>query len=134
MEAFLIATQSLSACALHQQHLVMMNQNSIITNLSSDLKKLNNELIEIKLTNSQNMMQLSINLIDVASTPHVLSFINTKLMLDLIGSGVVYFYLTPALAVNFTFTLPSFKFLLIPIKSIIVGSIPSLKSNFTYLK
>ena len=124
MEAFLIATQSLSACALHQQHLVMMNQNSIITNLSSDLKKLNNELIEIKLTNSQNMMQLSINLIDVASTPHVLSFINTKLMLDLIGSGVVYF----------TFTLPSFKFLLIPIKSIIVGSIPSLKSNFTYLK
>ena len=112
VEAFLLSTQSMSAYALHQQHTVFMNQNNIITNLSNDLKKLNHELIEIKSINTQNTMQISTKMSDAVSTSNIPSFIDPKIILGLIGAGVVYFYVIPALSAKLA--LPSLKSLLIP--------------------
>ena len=112
VEAFLLSTQSMSAYALHQQHTVFMNQNNIITNLSNDLKKLNHELIEIKSINTQNTMQISTKMSDAVSTSNIPSFIDPKIILGLIGAGVVYFYVIPVLSAKLA--LPSLKSLLIP--------------------
>jgi len=127
VEAFLLLTQSMSAYALHQQHTVFMNQNNIITNLSNDLKKLNSELIEIKSINTQNTMQISTKMSDAVSISNIPSFIDPKIILGLIGAGVVYFYVIPALSAKLV--LPSLKSLLIPIKSGVVSLIPFIKEE-----
>ena len=127
-ESFLLSTQSFSAYTLHQQHSALMDQNKTITNLSSDLKKLKDELMEIKLSNTQATLQVSTKIEEAASTLNLPSFAtNPKVILGVIGTGVLYYYVMPALVAKLVF--PSLNTFLIPMKSAIVGCIPFLKKE-----
>ena len=126
-ESFLLSTQSFSAYTLHQQHSALMDQNKTITNLSSDLKKLKDELMEIKLPNTQATLQVSTKIEEAVSTLNLPSFTNPKVILGIIGTGVFYYYVLPALGAKLV--LPSLKSFLIPIKFAIVGFIPFIKKR-----
>jgi len=127
VEAFLLSTQSMSAYVLHQQYAVLLDQNNIITDLSSNLKKLNNELTEIKSINTQNTMQASTEMVDSVLTSNTSSFIDPKIILGIISTGVIYYYVIPVLTTKLI--IPSLKFLLIPIKSVVVSLTPFIKEE-----
>jgi len=105
VEAFLLSTQSMLAYVLHQQYAVLLDQNNIITDLSSNLKKLNNELTEIKSINTQNTMQASTEMVDSVLTSNISSFIDPKIILGIISTGVIYYYVIPVFnnKINYTF-------------------------------
>ena len=123
-EGLLLLSQTMSAYALHQQHNVLTNQNNIITNLSSDIKSLNMQLIEIK---SQNSMQVSAKMGSVMPTSAIPSFIDPRLVLGLIGTGVLYFYVVPSLSAKLALFPASLKSLLVPVKFALLSLVPFTK-------
>ena len=126
-EGFLLSTQTISAYTLHQQYSILTEQNTIIKNLSSDLGKLKDELAEVKLTSTQAALQVSSKVEGAVSTLSSPYFANPKIILGFIGTGVLYFYVIPALGAKLA--LPTLKTFLIPIKSAVVGLIPFIKEE-----
>ena len=122
-EGLLLLTQTMSAYALHQQHNVLTNQNNIITNLSSDIKSLNMQLLEIK---SQNTMQVSAKMGSVMPTSAIPS-IDPRLVLGVIGTGVLYFYVVPCVTAKLALFPSSLKSLLVPVKFALLSLVPFTK-------
>lgn len=130
VEAFLLSTQSMSALALHQQYNVVVDQSNQITCLSSDLRKISSELVALKATNINATPQATVKMSNGILSSDIFSFLDPKIILWIVGTGAVYYYVIPAL--TGALSLPSLKSFLIPVKSAIISIIPFMKEETTY--
>ena len=125
VEGMLLLTNAVSVSALHRQHNVLADQNSVIAKLSSDLDRVNQELFELK------TVKLDTGFVStkvVETKPLFLSsftsYLDPKILAGLVIAGVAY-YGTPYLLSKLT--LPSLKSILIPLKSTVVACLPFMK-------
>lgn len=124
VEALLLLTQTMSAYALHLQHNVVIEQSNFIEKLTNNLNNLNSKVIELETT-----QQTTTKIAHTSSTFKIPSFImDPKIILGVIGTGVIYFYIIPTLGAKIA-TIPSLKSLFIPLKSSVISLIPFLKEE-----
>lgn len=115
VEGLLILTNAVSVSALHSQHNTMVSQNEVIGKLSGDVSRLNDELVNMKITlqvagNSVTTPEITKSLLDIP-------YIDYRIIVGLAGIGLIWYGSTVALAKLSSLTLPSIKSLGAPLKA-----------------
>lgn len=130
VEGILLLTNGVSVSALHRQHSILEDQKSVIAKLSSDLDRLNQELLELKTVKTLDTDIVDTKIVETGPslvsdfTSYLAPYLDPKILGGIVLAGTVY-YVTPYLWSKLV--LPSFKSILIPVKSAAVACLPFMK-------
>lgn len=124
VESLLLLTQGVTLAELHNQHSSLKIQNAALIKISGEINKFDKEIAEIKQAKTSEIASVSTKIVDTTAVSGIFSFIDPKLLAGILCAGALY-YVGPTLVAKIN--IPTFKSILLPLKTAAVGLIPYLK-------
>jgi len=133
IEGLLLATHCVSVSALYSQHTSLVDQIKTIEKLTCTVDELNRKLLELKISGLQNPNILSTQIASDSTNlgnvfPYI-DYINPKVLLGIVCIGVCWYSSSVILAKVSSYHFPTFKSLLVPLKSKIAFLLPFVKEK-----